>query len=161
MCSHVVHYFNSCLILKASQMNMKCSLILKLTLYDFKLDHNCNQKHLLSKKWRFSWSQERNQMGTRNSAQVVRTSRIRQGQVGLKPWILRPCSKTEKQIQRVAFRAQVSLASHSPGWFVTFTTWWKHLELINSAVCYQNIWLVSLFNGISTFVGYLMSKPFF
>ena len=43
--------------------------------------------------------------------------------VGLKLWIPKPCFKTERQIQLVAFRDyQVSSVSHSPEWFVTFTT---------------------------------------
>ena len=61
--------------------------------------------------------------GSGNFSQVARTLTIRQGQVDLKTWILRPGSKLYLQIQQLALREyQVSLASHSPDWFVTFTT---------------------------------------
>ena len=47
---------------------------------------------------------------------------IRKGQVGLKLWIPKPCSKLLRQIRWVKLEYQASLGSHSPVWFVTLMT---------------------------------------
>ena len=46
---------------------------------------------------------------------------LKQGLVGLKPLISRPCSKSKRQICRVTlWEHQVTSSSHSSVWFITF-----------------------------------------
>ena len=78
--------------------------------------------------------------GSRSFAQFTRTSTIRQGEVALKPLILKLYSKSKRQIQQTAIEEyQANSASHSPVWFVNFTTLAKAPEQQNCASYYQNI----------------------
>ena len=59
----------------------------------------------------------------KNFAQVIRNFMIRKGQIDLKPWIQRPCFLSKRQIWLEEHREyEMSLASHSPVWFITFIT---------------------------------------
>ena len=61
------------------------------------------QPEQLCEQYRCSWPLQK-QDGRRNFPWVSRTSPIKQGQVGLKPRILKPCLKSQRGIQRVAPR---------------------------------------------------------
>ena len=71
--------------LKAAQMNMQFCPIWELMLYKFK-----QPKIFVVQKVKM--------VGPKNFTWVTKTSSIRQDQVGLKLWILRPCSKPKRQI---------------------------------------------------------------
>ena len=116
--------FSSPCYLKAMQMNVQCNLIWELMLYKFKLGHNAVKatKNICFAKGEGSvdqstvnWEFKEFHSGCKNLDE--------QGQVGLKTWILKSHSKLWRQIWWVGLREyQVSEASHSPVWFVTFTT---------------------------------------
>ena len=100
-----------------------------------------------------------------NFARVARTSTIK---VGLKPLIPRRCFNLLMQIRREALgEYQVSSASHSPVWPVTFMTLAKasradelcHTSPKYCATRYQNIAKhLTLFSVIISFCHWQMSK---
>ena len=85
MCCHIVHcftLFESCI--NECEFGNLCfkSSNWAITLW-------IQPKMFVAEKWRCSWSQHSKTDGSRNFFWVTRTLRIRQGQVGLKPWIPR------------------------------------------------------------------------
>ena len=116
---HAVCGFPPCVIWKSHRWT--CLVPEFENLY-FELVHKAAEKHLLCEEKNCSWSQYRNQRGKKlrtsckNLDDQVRSSKP-------KTVDLRPYSKPQKHIRRVAFREyQVNPASHSPMGLVTFTT---------------------------------------
>ena len=80
------------------------------------------------------------QYGSRNFAQLARTSIITQSLVELKPYIPKLLSNPLMQIWKVTFREyQVSSVSQTLVWFVNFTSSAMHPERPNCGSRYQNI----------------------
>ena len=94
--------------LKAVPMNMQCSLIRELMLYEFELNHytvEATKKHLFD-RWRCSCLLYSNQIVKKISLWLQEFKKSSNVSLGRKSWIPRPSHSP----------------CHSPEWFVTFTT---------------------------------------
>ena len=78
---------------------------------------------------RSCWSLYGNQLGQEMSLGMQEPRWFGQSQIGLKPWLRKPCFKPSRRIRRVLPKEfQLSSSSHISLWFVTLTTSAKAYE---------------------------------
>ena len=126
-------------VLKATQMNIQCNLIWELLLYKFQVGYNAVEATKIICCTNCEVPVDHNTV-TRWFKKFCSDCKNLENQTMLgqpKTIDLRLCSKRWREIQQVTLgEYQVSLASYSTVWFVTFQTLAK--EQLNCALCYLN-----------------------
>ena len=156
----LVHFFTLCVIWKLNRSEYK-----EVMLDGFILGYDTPEetKTFVVPKVKVQLLPLEQSDGWRNFFCVARTFIIRQVQISLKPWLPRLCSKILRQIwQVVLWEYQVSLASHSPQWFINFMALaeaFRAVELCFTRVIkiLQNFWL----SNFCKFTHQILVKIFF
>ena len=99
------------------------------------------RKIFICQRWRHGWSQYSLPDCLRNITLVARILTIRQGQIDLRLWIMKPCCKPSSQIRQVILgECQTNSPSDSRLWFFTFITFAKTSSAAELGLMYyQNI----------------------